>query len=59
MIVDLNDSDSPEISLNNYGILSSKVNYNLSIDALYKLCCENNLGKLTNKNILAINTRSA
>ena len=56
MIVDLNDSDSPEISLNNYGILSSKVNYNLSIDALYKLCCENNLGKLTNKNVLAINT---
>ena len=56
MIVDLNDSDSPEISLNNYGILSPKVNYNLSIDALYKLCCENNLGKLTNKNVLAINT---
>ena len=37
MIVDSNDSDSPEISLNNYGIFSSKVNYNLSIDALYKL----------------------
>ena len=56
MIVDSNDSDSPEISLNNYGIFSSKVNYNLSIDALYKLCCENKLGKLTNKNVLAINT---
>ncbi|MFL2609834.1 MAG: phosphoenolpyruvate carboxykinase (ATP) [Flavobacteriaceae bacterium] len=56
MIVDSNDSDSPEISLNKYGILSSKVNYNLSVDTLYKLCCENNLGKLTNKNVLAINT---
>lgn len=56
MIVESNDLDNQTISLKSYGINSSKINYNLSIEELYKLCTENDLGTLTNKNVLAINT---
>ena len=56
MIVVSNDSDNLKTSLNHFGIDSSKINYNLSIEELYKLCTENDLGTLTNKNVLAINT---
>ena len=56
MIVVSNDSDNLKISLNHFGIDSPKINYNLSVETLYSLCVENDLGKLTNKNVLAINT---
>ena len=56
MIVVSNDSDNLKISLNHFGIDSPKINYNLSIETLYSLCVENDLGKLTDKNVLAINT---
>ena len=56
MIVVSNDSDNLKISLNHFGINSPKINYNLSVETLYSLCVENDLGKLTNKNVLAINT---
>lgn len=56
MIVDSNDLDNQKISLKSYGITSTKINYNLPVQVLYELCQKGNLGILTNKNVLAINT---
>ena len=43
-------------SLINFGINSKKVNYNLTNEKLYSICLKNNLGCLTNNNVLAVNT---
>ena len=56
MIVDSNDLDNQKISLKSYGITSTKINYNLPVQVLYELCQKGNLGILTDKNVLAINT---
>ena len=51
-----NDLDKQSISLEDYGILDVKINYNFSVEKLYKICVENKSGVLTNNNVLAINT---
>ena len=52
-----NSSDnSSNISLDNYGIFESKINYNLPVSDLYKISISNKLGRLTDKGALAINT---
>ena len=53
---DSNDLDKQTILLENYGIIEAKINYNLQIESLYKICIDNKLGVLTNNNVLAINT---
>ena len=51
-----NDLEKHIISLEDYGIINAKINYNLSVESLYNICVNNNQGVLTNKNVLAINT---
>ena len=51
-----NDLDKHEVSLEAYGIIDAKINYNLSVDKLYTICLENKQGTLTDNNLLAINT---
>ena len=51
-----NDLDKQSISLEDYGILDTKINYNFSVEKLYKICVENKSGVLTDNNVLAINT---
>ena len=52
-----NSSDnSSNISLDNYGIFDSKINYNLSVSDLYKTSISKKLGKLTDQGALSINT---
>ena len=51
-----NDLEKHTISLEDYGIINAKINYNLTVESLYKICVNNNQGVLTNKNVLAINT---
>ena len=51
-----NDLNKQSISLEQYGILNAKINYNFSVEKLYQICVENKLGVLTNNNVLAINT---
>ena len=51
-----NDLDKQSISLEDYGILDTKINYNFSVEKLYKICVENKSGVLTENNVLAINT---
>ena len=51
-----NDLDKHEVSLEAYGIIDAKINYNLSVDKLYTICLENKQGTLTDNNVLAINT---
>ena len=51
-----NDLNKQSISLEQYGILNAKINYNFSVEKLYRICVENKLGVLTNNNVLAINT---
>ena len=51
-----NDLDKQSISLKEYGILDTKINYNFSVEKLYKICIENKLGVITDNNVLAINT---
>jgi len=53
---DLSDLKDADISLENYGINGSKVNYNLSVKNLYEICVENRLGHLTDNKVLSINT---
>ena len=50
-----NDLNKQSISLEQYGILNAKINYNFSVEKLYQICVENKLGVLTNNNVLAIN----
>ena len=51
-----NDLEKHTISLEDYGIINAKINYNLSVESLYNICVKNNQGVLTNKDVLAINT---
>ena len=51
-----NDLENHIISLEDYGIINAKINYNLPVESLYNICVNNNQGVLTNKNVLAINT---
>ena len=51
-----NDLDKHEVSLEAYGIIDAKINYNLPVDKLYAICLENKQGNLTDNNVLAINT---
>ena len=51
-----NDLNKQSISLEQYGILNAKINYNFSVEKRYRICVENKLGVLTNNNVLAINT---
>ena len=51
-----NDLNKQSISLEQYGILNAKINYNFPVEKLYRICVENKLGVLTNNNVLAINT---
>ena len=51
-----NDLEKHTISLEDYGIINAKINYNLPVESLYNICVNNNQGVLTNKNVLAINT---
>ena len=51
-----NDLEKHTISLEDYGIINAKINYNLTVESLYNICVNNNQGVLTNKNVLAINT---
>ena len=51
-----NDLDKHEVSLEAYGIIDAKINYNLPVDKLYAICLENKQGTLTDNNVLAINT---
>ena len=51
-----NDLEKHTISLEDYGIINAKINYNLTVESLYNICVNNNQGVLTNNNVLAINT---
>ena len=46
-----NDLNKQSISLEQYGILNAKINYNFSVEKLYRICVENKLGVLTNNNV--------
>ena len=56
MNLNSNDLEKHTISLENYGIIDAKINYNLTVESLYNICIDNKLGVLTNNNVLAINT---
>ena len=51
-----NDLENHKISLENYGIITPKINYNLPLEKLYNICIDNELGVLTDNSVLAINT---
>ena len=51
-----NDLENHKISLENYGIITPKINYNLPVEKLYNICIDNELGVLTDNSVLAINT---
>ena len=51
-----NDLEKHTISLEEYGIIDTKINYNLPVENLYNICVDSKQGVLTNKNVLAINT---
>ena len=43
-----NDLDKHiEVSLEAYGIIDAKINYNLAVEKLYSICVENKQGVLT------------
>jgi len=56
MSVKKNHLNAIETSLINFGISSKKINYNLTCEELYSICFKNNLGRLTENNVLAVNT---
>ena len=39
-----NDLEKHIISLEDYGIINAKINYNLSVESLYNICVNNNQG---------------
>ena len=49
-------NNNSDISLDNYGIHSSKINYNLTVSDLYSITISKNLGRLTSQGALSINT---
>lgn len=51
-----NNQTTKTISLENYGIKSTKVNYQLSSEELHKLTLEKGQGKLASSGALAVNT---
>ncbi len=51
-----NRSNFSHVSLDQYGIINAKINYNLSKKDLYNICIDRNLGCLTNQKVLAIKT---
>ena len=53
---DSNDLEKASISLEEYGIIDAKINHNLSVEKLYKICVDNKLGTLTDNKVLAIKT---
>ena len=42
--------------IENYGIFNSKINYNLSVEKLYKITIQKNQGLLTSNGVLSVNT---
>ena len=54
-----NDLNKQSISLEQYGILNAKINYNFSVEKLYQICVENKLGVLTNNNVTWANPNSS
>ena len=44
------------LTVENYGISGSIINYNLSVEELYKITIQKNQGKLTNNNVISVNT---
>ena len=56
MNLNSNDLEKHIISLEDYGIINAKINYNLPVKSLYNICIDGKQGVLTNKNVLAINT---
>ena len=51
-----NRSNFSHVSLDQYGIINAKINYNLSNKDLYNICIDRNLGSITNQKVLAIKT---
>lgn len=49
-------NNNSDISLDNYGIHNSKINYNLPVSDLYSITISKNLGRLTSQGALSINT---
>ena len=51
-----NDLEKSEICLEEYGIINARINYNLSVEKLYKICIDGKFGLLTNNKVLSIST---
>ena len=49
-------NNNSDISLDNYGIHNSIINYNLQVSDLYSITISKNLGRLTSQGALSINT---